>query len=137
MKNKIKILIKEPYKKPYIKEVENELKTYQEIVGGYIEYIGCPTCEEIDLVCNEEGKLDKLEGNFFIPEYEDCLVGTVFAVGYNDEGDFISITDEQVKIVTEYMEKYSLLENENLYLDFYAITNRINTLYKSKEIEQE
>jgi hypothetical protein len=37
MKDKIKILIKEPYKKPYIKEVQDELKAFKSIVGGYIE----------------------------------------------------------------------------------------------------
>jgi hypothetical protein len=137
MKNKIKILIKEPYKKPYIKEVEDELKTFQNIVGGLIECVGCPTVKEIDLICNEEGKLDSLPGNFFIPEYEDCLVGTAFAVGYNDEGDFVSVTDEQAKKVTEYMDKYELKENEDLYLDFNTISKRINQIYKEQQSEQE
>ena len=115
--------------------MENELKVFQDIVGGYIECIGCPACEEIDLVCNEEGKLEKLDGNFFVPEYEDCLVGTTFAVGYNDEGDWISITDEQAKKVEEYMNKYELKENENLYEDFYKIVNRINLIKQESEQE--
>jgi hypothetical protein len=137
MKNKIKILIKEPYKKPYIKEVEDELKSFQDIVGGYIECVCCPTAEDVDIVCNEEGKLEKLAGNFFVPEYEDCLVGTVFAVGYNEEGDWVSITEDQAKRASEYMQKYALKEHENLYLDFNAITNRINTIYKKQQLEQE
>lgn len=135
MKNKIKILIKEPYKKPYIKEVQDELKTFQNIVGGYVECVGLPGNDEIDIICNEEGKLDKLAGNFFVPEYEDCIVGTVFAVGYNNEGDWISITDDQTKKAAEYMEKYAVQENENLYKDYYAIKNRIASLYKNNEME--
>jgi Zn-dependent peptidase ImmA (M78 family) len=137
MKDKIKILIKEPYKKPYIKEVEDELKSFQDIVGGYIECVGCPTAEDVDIVCNEEGKINNLPGNFFVPEYEDCIVGTVFAVGYNDEGDWISITEDQTKRVSEYMEKYALQEGEELYSDFYAITNRINKIHNTKVEEQE
>ena len=32
----IKVLVKEPYKSPYVKEIEDKLKNLQEIVGGYI-----------------------------------------------------------------------------------------------------
>jgi hypothetical protein len=70
-----------------------------------------------------------------VPEYEDCIVGTVFAVGYNNEGDWISITDDQTKKAAEYMEKYAVQENENLYKDYYAIKNRIASLYKNNEME--
>ena len=61
----------------------------------------------------------------------------MFAVGYNDEGDWISITENQIKRVSEYMEKYALQENEELYSDFYAITNRINKIHNTKAEEQE
>lgn len=60
----IRVLIKEPYKKPYIKLIENKYENFKEIVGGYIECVEMPGMRNVDLFVNEEGKLDKLPGNF-------------------------------------------------------------------------
>lgn len=46
--------------------IKNELKALQETVGGYIETL--TLAEGVVLICNEEGKLLKLEPNtHFIP----------------------------------------------------------------------
>ena len=75
-KRKIKVIIKEPNKDPVVSEIVDDLKTIQKIVGGYIEVVPFPNVKGVDLVVNEEGKLEKLPGNFFIPHYEDCIVGS-------------------------------------------------------------
>ena len=74
-KHLIKILYKAPYQAPEIKEIEDKLENWQELVGGYIECVGMPKTKGVDLYVNEEGKLDGLLGNFWLPEYEDCVVG--------------------------------------------------------------
>lgn len=128
----VKVLIKEPNKKAYIKEVKNELKTFQEIVGGYIETVGCPAClfDSVDLVVNEEGKLDKLSGNFFIPEYEDCIVGTAFAVGYTEDGDWCDVPEHCIEKITKYMNDYAVKETEDLYTDYENVKQRVYAIFE-------
>lgn len=115
---KIKILIKEPYKEPYVKEIEHTLENMQNIVGGLIECVQFPNVKGVDIYVNEEGKLDGLLGNFWLPEYEDCVVGTCFMVGYNPRnGENISITEKQIEQCKEYI-KYFDLGKYDLYSDF-------------------
>ena len=111
-KRKIKVIIKEPNKPPQIIEIFNDLKSMQEIVKGYIEVVSFPTVKGVDLIVNEEGKLEKLPGNFFIPHYEDCVVGNCIMAGYNDEGDFISLTDKQIEKVNSYIKAFELARRE-------------------------
>ena len=97
MENKkmLKVLVKEPYRQPYVKEIEDTLDDKQLIVGGLIECVGMPDVKHVDLYVNEEGKLDRLPGNFWLPEYEDCVVGTCFMIGYDENtGENISLTDK-------------------------------------------
>ena len=134
-KRKIKVIIKEPYKDAVVKEIVDDLKTIQGIVGGYIEVVSFPTVKGVDLVVNEEGKLDKLAGNFFIPHYEDCVVGACMITGYNDEGEFISLTEDQIKKVSNYINNYKLEYGEDVYEDLNVIRNK--AIFKMKRLESE
>ena len=51
----MKVLIVEPNKIPYEKNIENNLETLQEIVGGMIQ-ITYPYEDLVGIVCNDEGK---------------------------------------------------------------------------------
>jgi hypothetical protein len=94
MTNKITIGIKEPGKPWEIREVKDELPTYQKIVGGYIE--GVDTMRDgLHIFCNEEGKLQGLEPNFGLNG--DIIVGPAFAVRSTEEGEFASITTEDIE----------------------------------------
>lgn len=116
---KIIVLIKEPYKEPYVKEIENTLKAKQEIVDGYIECVSLPKIKGVDVFVNEEGKLQNLEGNFWLPHYDDCVVGTCFMVGYdNRNGDSKSLTDKQIKFCKEYIKNFEIPIGLDLYEDF-------------------
>jgi hypothetical protein len=90
----IKILVVEPGKVPEVREIPNGLEASQKIVGGYIEIIRLH--DDVILVCNEEGKLDGLPPNRMIPEYRDIIMGTFFLTYDDDEGNFTSLTDEQI-----------------------------------------
>ena len=59
--SKIRILIVEPNKEPRQVRVEHTLKDFQNIVDGLIEIVELE--HNVDLVCNEEGKLRSLELN--------------------------------------------------------------------------
>ena len=96
----LKIVVVEPGREPYVSEMRRGLKPAQDVVGGYIEHVynGDGTIN----VCNEEGKLNGLEGNRRIAG--DVLVGTFFVVGDSGDGDYRSLTDEECE---EYMERFA------------------------------
>lgn len=89
----MRILVVEPHKQPFEVEIENNLKSMQNIVGGYIEFYGIS--HDMTIVCNEEGKLLGLEGNRRVGN--EIIAGTFFIVGQNEDLDSISLTDEQIK----------------------------------------
>lgn len=93
MESKLNVVIKEPGKEPFIKEIEDDLTTYQEILGGMMEMV--PFEKGQVLLCNEEGKLKGLEPNLILPSGE-IIVGTAIIVG-TDEEEFRSLTDEEAK----------------------------------------
>lgn len=90
----ITIAVKEPGKVWHITEVEDALPTYQNIVGGYIE--GFRSIGPITMFCNEEGKLQGLEPNIYVPQLNDVICGTIFAAKTDDEGEFVSLTEEDI-----------------------------------------
>ena len=59
--DKIRVLIVEPNKEPKQAKIEHNLETLQEVVGGLIEFVELEY--NIDVICNEEGKIDNLELN--------------------------------------------------------------------------
>lgn len=92
----MKILLKEPNKPFEVKEIENNLETLQQLVGGYIEVV--PYKDNIAIICDEEGKLKGKEIN--ISFSYDVIVGNCLFVG-TDEEDFISLTDKQIEEIIE------------------------------------
>jgi len=127
----IKILYKAPYQAPEIKEIEDKLENWQELVGGYIECVGMPKAKGVDLYVNEEGKLNGLKGNFWLPEYEDCVVGPCFMVGFNHRtGQMSSITDKQIKECLSYIEEYEIPDCFDLYSDFHLLNALMNAKFK-------
>jgi len=96
---KIKVVKVEPYKAPCIAEIGNDLDSMQKAVGGYIQTVDL--VPHVTLVCNEEGKLLGLEGNRSLGN--DIIVGSFFIAGCNEEGEFISLTEEQTE---EYVQKF-------------------------------
>ena len=90
----MKIIVKKADQIPEVREVENELHVFQEIVGGYIECF--PIFDNVICVCNEEGKLKGLPINFVFAG--DIIVGDVFFCAEN-EGDFESLDAYQINML--------------------------------------
>ena len=100
------VLIVEPLKLPVEKYIENTLEAKQKIVGGYIEVISPFDDENVDLICHEEGKILGLPLNRLIGD--DIIAGPFILAGVdNEEGTFISLTDEQVE---KYKKMFGLIE---------------------------
>ena len=96
---KMKVLIIEPMKKPYVKEIDSCLESLQHEVGGYIQVV-YPWAEMCGIVCDDEAKLNGKELNRALRDENsqvyDVVAGTFLIVGLGVE-DFISLTDEQIQ----------------------------------------
>ena len=90
---KIRVLYKKVGECPELLEVPNELESFQQLVGGYIETV--PLFPSVLAICDEEGKLKGKPFNFKI-RGED-IVGSVVCVGYTDgEENFRSLTNPEI-----------------------------------------
>ncbi len=93
MEETIRILKVAPGQPPEETVIPNTLEASQQIVGGYIEVVGLD--DDCVLVCNEEGKLLGLPGNRRCGE--DIITGTFFVTACDEEGDFCSLSDDQME----------------------------------------
>lgn len=77
--SKISVIICEPGEKARYADIENDLKTMQNIVDGYIEML-MPFNNDVCIVCNEEGKMNSLSLNRTIEDENgnviDIIAGT-------------------------------------------------------------
>ena len=91
----MKAIIKKTFEKPKVIEIENELSTLQEAVGGPIEVV--PVTDKVCVICNEKGKLLGLPHNIVL--CGDILVGTILIVGVAGE-EFCDLSDFWIMTLT-------------------------------------
>lgn len=101
----MRVLIIEPRKCPHVAEIDDSLKSMQEIVGGHIEVI-CPFADKVAIVCDEESKLKSdTEWNRLIPECNDVIKGTFFICGVDGE-EFTDLSPELIEKYANYFRSY-------------------------------
>ena len=92
MKDKILVVEIKPGEHPKTSYLGTSLDVLQNAVGGYIELLtlgdGC------HILYNEEGKLRGLEPNRIYGD--EVIVGVMYITRVDDEGFFVSLTDEDV-----------------------------------------
>ena len=102
---KMTVLVVEPMKEPYVKEIDPGLRSLQAEVGGDIG-AAYPFRDPVALVCNDEGKLIGLDLNRGLRdengELYDIMAGTFLVVGLGEE-DFASLSPE---LAQKYMEHF-------------------------------
>lgn len=89
-----------------VREVEDDLKTYQGLVDGLIEgfYHSELSQAGICAYTNEEGLfLKREEPNFYSEEHLCQIFGTVVFVGDDGEGGTESLTDDQIAVIHEFL----------------------------------
>ena len=130
MGEKIKVILKEVDKPGVVTEIDNDIDTLQDIAGGPDGMIGMcsfPIGENIDMIYADNYLNDGSKANFLMPEMKHIMGGTCIIAGYNPEdGSTISLTDEQIEVVSKYLEKnhvqkmdmqmayYTMLAQENV-----------------------
>lgn len=100
---KMTVLVVEPMKEPYVKEIDPNLHSLQAEVGGDIGAT-YPYSDPVALVCNDEGKLIGLDLNRGLRDEDgeiyDIVAGTFLVVGLGEE-DFASLSPELIQKYTE------------------------------------
>lgn len=95
----ITVLVVEPGKTPYVKEIDPGLASLQHEVDGWIEAV-YPFEDPVAIICNEEGKMNGLPLNraLFTEEHGvyDIIAGTFLVTGLTED-NFGSLTDDQIK----------------------------------------
>ncbi len=111
---RIKVLIVEPEKAPYVKVIDNNLTSLQSEVNGLIELI-YPFDDDVGLICNEEGKICNMPLNRALRDSNgdiyDVIAGTFMVTGLGEE-DFVSLDD---KMIAKYTEMYKTPEKFERY----------------------
>lgn len=93
-KKEMQVLIVRPGEAAERAVIDSSLASMQAIVGGYID-IAYPWQERVALVCNDEGLLEGLPLNRYIPEMGQPIAGAFFVCGFSD-GQLTGLTDEQL-----------------------------------------
>ena len=110
----MKVLVVEPEKEPYVKEISSGLSSLQKEVGGFIEAV-YPFEDPVAIICNEEGKLEGLHLNRALRDEDghvyDIIAGTFLIAGLSED-NFCSLDDTQI-------EKFSsMYKNPELFMRF-------------------
>ena len=86
-------------------EIENSLKSLQSYVDGYIEVIRPFEDEDVAVILNEEGKINGLSPNRMLFDENgnviDIIAGGFLIVAVDEEGEFTSLTQEQIRKYTK------------------------------------
>ena len=104
--NKIKVLVLKN-NEFYVKEIDDTLQALQKEVNGHIEipYISRRLVNNgIDVIINDEGKLLDLEPQIIVQDNNkilDVIHGTCVFASHDEDGNTISLTDEQIEYVKE------------------------------------
>ncbi|MCM1271009.1 MAG: DUF3846 domain-containing protein [Ruminococcus flavefaciens] len=99
----MRILVIENDKEPYEMEINKDIQSMHEIVGGLIEPIYFDPTNKAIAWCNEEFLMNGSEPNRMVGE---CLVHGTFFISGNfrneyGEWDSCSLTDEQIRQYSE------------------------------------
>ena len=100
---KLTVLVVEPMKEPYVKEIDPGLASLQAAVDGDIQAV-YPYDDPVALICNDEGKLLGMDLNRGLRDDDgdlyDVVAGTFLMVGLGDE-NFASLSPELIQKYTE------------------------------------
>ena len=105
----MRVLVIEPEKKPYLKEIDEGLDSLQREVDGYIQSI-YPWNEPCAIICDDEAKLKGKPLNRALRDENnriyDIIAGTFLIVGLGEE-NFISLCDD---LMERFKEEFAIPE---------------------------
>lgn len=103
----MKALLIKPEINPKVVDINSNLESLQEMVGGYVEVI-YPYSDKVAVLLDEEGRFKGKQSNRTIIADSElsygAVVGDFLVVGIDGE-DFISLSDE---LLEKYSDRFSL-----------------------------
>ena len=116
----IKVIVKEPNREPEIREIPNDYRSLAEFCHGLIDMGEMPFDRRVNYIVNDCSLRDGMEPNIVLPEYESLIAGPAMFAGNDEEGNMISLTDDQIKSVLKYIERnqvfYMSMEGAYIYM---------------------
>lgn len=115
----ISVLVKKVEKYKWFKQNVSSLEDMQSIVGGYIDRVSLPL--GIDLWVNDEGAINGEELNLIILWGKDSnehqhIFGSVFLASHDENnGETISLSNDQLHWFTKYLKQVMLLSGKFVY----------------------
>lgn len=108
------------FRKDYLgqMELESTLEAEQKFVGGLIEVVAI--APGLDLVCNEEGRINSMEPRAVLMDGNDLvdiICGDCFVCRSNEEGEFVSIKDSDVKTIKERVKYIVAVHGSHVYIE--------------------
>ena len=117
LEKEVRIILKRVGLKPEEKIIPNTLEAKQELVHGYIENVYLDDIG-VDLICNEEGKLDNMDPNLTL--FYDYIAGDCFFIGDDFEhAGYKSLTDEEIEKIKDFIKLREFKYKEDILKDMY------------------
>lgn len=86
-----------------VQKFPHSLESMQAVVDGYVEPVR--VTDSITIWGNETGKIDGLDLNFYLLGHDDkpldIVVGDVLITGTDEEGETVSLTDEEIEEIKD------------------------------------
>jgi len=107
----MKVLLFRVSEEPAIVEIDGELKSMQELVGGYIETMPLRAYsddESLVLICNEDGKWKDFKINAMVMDAYKQTVDFIYAdffICRSFEDEFVGIEDDDIPIAMQYIKR--------------------------------
>jgi hypothetical protein len=101
---KIYAVVKQPGRDPSVQQVDDDLKTLQGLVGGYLEEIRLTGV--LTLLCNEDGRRLGLQANLHLPV--GTIAGTVLVVAHTASGATRSLTAGEHLTALDSLRRFAL-----------------------------
>ena len=112
----LRVLMILPGKTPVETRLIDDLQHWQRAVSDHGEdslmEVVYPFEDNAVIVCNEESKLNGMKGNRRL--YGDIIVGPMYIVGDNGDGNFCDLTDEQVETYSNLFAEPEKISNEEV-----------------------
>lgn len=133
--NLIKVIIKKPYQPLQITELKDDFDEFRKIVGcRTVEFCSFPQDRTIQMLIDNDGKMNMWAGNFIVPEFKDCIVGNCIFASYGENGEVTSLSEDQIKKVSKYLNDFALKNGEDIYTQSdFLLYKAIRKMQQNKE----
>lgn len=92
-------------------DIDNTLEAKQKYVGGLIQVL---CVNDIDIICNDEGKLMGLPVNRVLLDEKnnilDIFVGNILCCRHNDDGEFTDISPDDIETIERMLKPCMLIQ---------------------------